>query len=71
MIGVWWMNWMLEYFYQKGLRRGDIICILIDYASNQLQISDLDNNEPLIQLYDYSLNILTTLSDNTDKFEDF
>ena len=65
------MNWTLEYFYQAGLRRGDIICILVDYAYTQLEISDLDNNEPLIQLYDYSLNLVTPLSDNADKFIDF
>ena len=59
---------MLEFFYDQGLRTGDLILVTGDFPFVQLQISDLDSNEPLITLLDYSLNILSPLSDNLEPF---
>ena len=57
------INTVLEYLYDVGLRRDDMICILVGFASEQLEISDLVSDEPLFQLLDYSLNILMPWSD--------
>ena len=47
------VNWALEYFFENGLRTGDIIVNIADTPWVQIQISDLESNEPLHQLLDY------------------
>ena len=62
------MSWIFEYLYDEGLRRGDIISILTDLPSSQLEISDLDSNEPLFHFFDYSLYVLSPVTDDFEKF---
>ena len=63
--------WILEYFHDQGLRRGDIIAIITDSATAMLNYSDLDSNEPLFELLDYSINLLGPLTDNLEPFVRF
>ena len=53
------------------MRRGDLILSTPELPRVQLYISDLDSNEPLFELFDYSLNIVTALTDTNEPFNQF
>ena len=61
-------QYILEYLYNEGLRRGDIVIIYIDFPSFALLNSYIDDDEPIFHLFDYSLNVITPFRETNEPF---